>query len=350
MGIKKCGAGKLRSGVVYLFAMILAAVFCLGAPGIADAQKKPIPFKFGFVSVPAFSGGQAGVYLERNINEACKGEIEAKFFPNALLGADSESIDKTRMGTIQGMICPVVVLGNTVPFADVLGLPYVFDTYEKAYKFHKTPVAKEYLKMLEGYGFKGLGLSPMGVYGLQAKPELKTLADVSKCKFRVAEVPIYLKTFEAFGVKPLIMPFPDVYEALKQGVVDGCDLPPETTVKAKFGEVTKNYLHTAHSFGWYILLVNKGWYDRLSADLKAKVDKAAEQAVEEAWKFNLTAEKQAIDDMKTKLGVKYLVVSPEEREKFKNASKGVVKWRVGTYNQKEQELAKKVLDAVGYKF
>ncbi len=86
---------------VCLLTLVLVFACCFFMIERADAQKA-IPFKFGFVSNAKLQGGQYGALVEKYVNEACKGRIEAKFFPSALLGTDPEMMDKTKIGLIHG--------------------------------------------------------------------------------------------------------------------------------------------------------------------------------------------------------------------------------------------------------
>lgn len=330
-----------------LFSIIFMALLLVVM--IDDVQaKKPTEFRFGFVTSPKVGGGVAGVLAEKYINEACAGEIKAKFFPNALMGTDPEMIDKTRMGVIQGVIAPLAILGNTIPYTDTLILPYVTNTWEKADLFINSPVSKNYMNGVESYGFKGLGFCSFGLYGLECNSEARTLEDIRKLKFRVAEAPILLKTFESLGVKPMVIPFPDLYESLKQGVVDGCDLPPNVAVIVKYTEVIKYFIKTGHSFGWYMFIVNQKWHDKLPDAVKIKFDKAVDKACREHWNIEKQAEAKAFETFK-QTGVKTIELSPEETEKFVSATKGVIDWRLGQYKETGRLLAEDVFKAVGYK-
>ena len=188
--------------------VILVAWACLDS-----AQAGAIPFKFGFVSNAKLQGGIYGQLIEKYVNEACQGRVEAKFFPNGLLGTDPEMLDKTRLGLMQGIVAPLNVAGNAVPYVDVLMLPFVSNNWDSVNAFVKSPFADEFLKGVESYGYKGLGLTGYGLSGLESNTKATTLAELQKLKFRVPEAPVILKTFEALGITPMVIPFPDLYSS-----------------------------------------------------------------------------------------------------------------------------------------
>ena len=55
--------------------------------------------------------------------------------------------------------------------------------------------------------------------------------------------PLFIETFTALGATAQPMPFPEVYTALEQGVVDGQENPLATILASKFYEVQKHTVH-----------------------------------------------------------------------------------------------------------
>jgi C4-dicarboxylate-binding protein DctP len=253
---------------------------------------------------------------------------------------------------MEGVITPLNVAGNAVPFVDVLMLPFVSNNWDSVNAFVKSPVlpfADEFLKGVESYGYKGLGMTGYGLSGLESNTKATTLAELQKLKFRVPEAPVIRKTFEALGITPMVIPFPDLYEALKQGVVDGCDLPPDVAVFVKFTEVIKYFVKTNHNFGWYMFVVNKAWFDKLPEDVKGPVADAIERASAESLELSHKAEMEALDVF-AKKGIEVVTPSDAEQEKMRQMTKQVVDWRLKSYNEKDRALALKALNAMGYNY
>jgi TRAP-type C4-dicarboxylate transport system substrate-binding protein len=328
-----------------------AAVLVLLVAGVClhGAEAGTIPFKFGFVSNAKLQGGIYGQLIEKYVNESCKGRIEAKFFPNGLLGTDPEMLDKTRLGLMEGMVAPLNVAGNAVPYVDVLMLPFVSNNWDSVNAFAKSAFADEFLEGVENYGYVGLGLTGYGLSGLESNTKATTLEELQKLKFRVPEAPVIRKTFEALGITPMVIPFPDLYEALKQGVVDGCDLPPDVAVFVKFTEVIKYFVKTNHNFGWYMFMVNKSWFDRLPEDLKECFADAIKRASAESLELSHAAEMKALDEFARK-GIEVIALSDVERDNMMEKTKQVVDWRLKAYNDKDRDLALKALSVMNYNY
>jgi TRAP-type C4-dicarboxylate transport system substrate-binding protein len=68
-----------------------------------------------------------------------------------------------------------------------------------------------------------------------------------------------------FGANPVPMQWGEVYLAMKQGTIDGLELPPTTMVSDKFPEVTKYYSKTLHSYPPAIWMMASAKYKSLPA-------------------------------------------------------------------------------------
>ncbi|MCK9230352.1 MAG: TRAP transporter substrate-binding protein [Syntrophales bacterium] len=336
---------RLVAGIAILFFVFL----CCSLIASNVYAQKVIPFNFGFVSSPNMQGGVYGQLVEKYVNEYCEGKVKAKFFASGLLGTDPEMMDKTRLGLMQGMVAPLNVFGNAVPYVDVLMLPFVSNSWERVHKFVDSPVAVEFLAGVERYGYKGLGFTGYGLSGIESNTKASTLEELQRLKFRVPESPVLTKTFQALRITPMVIQFPDLYESLKQGVVDGCDLPADVAVFAKFVEVIKYFIKTNHNFGWYMFIVNKDWYDKLPSDVRGPFTEAIEHASKESRERSFNAEIAAIK-LFGELGIEVIDIDPAELQKMIDLTQSVFDWRLSEYDEFSKQLAKKTLEAIGYEY
>jgi TRAP-type C4-dicarboxylate transport system substrate-binding protein len=74
------------------------------------------------------------------------------------------------------------------------------------------------------------------------------------------------------------MPFPEVYTALEQKVVDGQENPLATILASKFYEVQKHTVLSNHIYSVWAFLMSKRFWDRLSADEQKLITEAANEA------------------------------------------------------------------------
>jgi len=88
--------------------------------------------------------------------------------------------------------------------------------------------------------------------------------------------------------------------AVRQGTVDGLELPVTTAVSDKFHEISKYYSKTLHSYPAAAWLMAKAKYDGLPADLKKVVDETMTAACAQHRQDELKAEVDGIAIMKAK--------------------------------------------------
>ncbi len=73
--------------------------------------------------------------------------------------------------------------------------------------------------------------------------------------------PLFIETFSALGASAQPMPFPEVYTALEQGVVDGQENPLATILASKFYEVQKHTVLSNHIYSVWAFLMSKKFWD-----------------------------------------------------------------------------------------
>jgi TRAP-type C4-dicarboxylate transport system substrate-binding protein len=115
-------------------------------------------------------------------------------------------------------------------------------------------------------------VAPAWYYGhrdlLVKKPAVRP-EDLKGQKIRVVPAPLYVEIMKALGAVPTPVDWPETYNALRQGVIDGVDAPTEFFLYTKLYEGAKNYLRTHHITGLNAMITNAKWYSDLApADRK----------------------------------------------------------------------------------
>lgn len=277
--------------LIGLVAILVLALAC--GPALAAKKKNPMEaWKPKFdpkgakykvivsnVSTPGLMGVRAGIWIRDALWEATKGQMYFDYRPFSQLGGEVEVLNLLQTGAIQGMACSSVASTNLGPRMGIVNLPFLVNTPEKLEKFVKSgELFQHYLDGMLHQGIIGLDITSYGQYGWATKIPVKTIADAKKVKFRIAEAAVNQAAYKAWGFNPVVMPWPDVPTALKQGVITGLDHTPTVCYVTKKFEVVKNYTSLNYAQGLFVWLFNKAWFDKLPADLKATFKKVvAEQ-------------------------------------------------------------------------
>jgi TRAP-type C4-dicarboxylate transport system substrate-binding protein len=292
---------------------IIVILLTLGT--FTNALSAEYILKLAADSTPKLACIYTGVLFEQEVEKKSKGRIDVQFFHSKQLGGEVEYLDKLLSGVIQGSLNSCCILARVQPFANVMQLPYLFPTWEKADVFLKSDLASQVLESLAKVDLKGLGFTSYGISRLAANKPFKTLEDLSTFKFRSAETPLYIEILRTLGVHPTPLPFPEVYEALKTGVYDGVDMSPECIHLVKWDEVIKYVSDTNHMVGWYILSVKKSWLEKLPLDLQKTIIEVGKEVTDKTMRMADEREKEALAAF-DKEGIKIIKLSHEERMKF----------------------------------
>ena len=166
------------------------------------------------------------------------------------------------------------------------------------------------------------------------KRPIVTPEDMRGLTVRVQESPTYVAFMKALGANPVPMPYVEVYLAMKQGTIDGMELPSFTMTSDKFQEVTKYYSLTRHSYPPIAYFMNMQRYASLSPELQKIMGESMQQACAAHRRLEVEKEKQDFEVMK-KAGTK--VNEVKDLRAFQALMKPV-------YASVEQQVGKEFMD------
>ncbi|RJX28566.1 MAG: TRAP transporter substrate-binding protein [Desulfarculus sp.] len=349
----------MRLSKVLLVLVVALAAVALVIPAMAakpslekwkpafDYSKAKYKIKVSNVSHPAIKGVYAGFAIRDALWKATKGQIYFEYLPFSMLGGEVEVLNQLQMGAIQGMSVSSVASTNLGPRMGLVNLPFLVDTYEKLEKFiGNKKLFQHYLDGMEHQGIMGLSITGYGQYGWATTIPVKNIADAKKVKFRIAEAAVNKMLYKAWGFNPVVMPWPDVPTALKQGVITGLDHTLLVCYLTKKFEVAKNFTPINYAQGLFIWVFNKKWFKTLPADLQKTF---VQVVVEQAAIYRAQTKTQEMDSKKgamTKEGVKFWELSKQDLDTLRKQGDVV-------HKEFAKEIGapylKQVQDFLGYK-
>jgi len=221
------------------------------------------------VSHPVIKGVYAGFAIRDELWKRTNGQIYFDFKPFSMLGGEVEVLNQLQMGAIQGMGCSSVAATNLGPRFGLVNLPFLVDSFDKLDKFAGSGKLFEHFMMaMDHQGIIGLDITGYGNYGWATIDPVRTLEDAKKVKFRTAEAAVNQLLYQEWGFNPVVMPWPDVPIALKQGVITGLDHTPIVCNITKKFEDAKYFTYVNYAQGLFIWIFNKAWFNTLPPDLQ----------------------------------------------------------------------------------
>lgn len=206
---------------------------------------------------------------------ATNGRITGKVFHGGVLGSQPDAIEQVRLGAIDFGEFSLGPMGQAVPEANVVSLPFIFKSIDQMYRLMDGEVGAAIGAGLEKKGIVALGWYDAGARSFynSIKP-INTPDDVSGMKVRVMNNDLFVGMINSMGGNATPMAFAEVYQSLKTGVVDGAENNPPSYESTSHYEVAKYYSISEHLIIPECLCMSKRTWDKLSAADQAVLLKA----------------------------------------------------------------------------
>jgi len=302
--------------------------------------------KVSNVSHPVLKGVYTGFAIRDALWKATNGQIYFEYLPFSMLGGEVEVLNQLQMGAIQGMGVSSVASTNLGPRFGLVNLPFLINSFEKLDQFiANKDLFDHFLTAMDEVGIMGVDITGYGNYGWATTMPVKTIEDAKKIKFRIAEAAVNKLLYKAWGFNPVVMPWPDVPVALKQGVITGLDHTPAVCNITKKFEVAKYFTQINYAQGLFIWIFNKAWFEKLPKDLQDIFIKVVHEECAKIRAETVQQEADQIADAKSK-GIEFFTLSGEEMDVLREEGDIVHQKYAAEIGP---EYLKKVQDYMGYK-
>jgi TRAP-type C4-dicarboxylate transport system substrate-binding protein len=267
------------------------------------------------VSHPAIKGVYAGFAMRDELWKRTHGQIYIDYKPFSMLGGEVEVLNQLQMGAIQGMGVSSVAATNLGPRFGLVNLPFLINSFDKLDKFvHSGKLFDHFMMAMDHQGITGVDITGYGNYGWATTIPVRNLEDARKVKFRTAEAAVNQLFYKACGLNPVVMPWPDVPVALKQGVITGLDHTPLVCELTKKFEICKYYTYINYAQGLFIWIFNKAWLNSLPPDLRKTFISVVHDVCDRMRKQTRIQEAEAIEMAKKKDGVQFFHLSKADMD------------------------------------
>ena len=257
-----------------------ACVFCFVVVFLTVsplAAEKTVKIRIGHVAPPITVQHYNADFFKKFVEARSGGRIQVSIYPMAQLGGERVMAESVQTGTLEMALLTNEVMTNFVTESALYNLPFFFPDKASAQRVFESDVGRKIKKIYEKRGFKLLAYSLNGyrIFG-NTRKVIRTPEDLKPLKMRSIECPIIIDAYNALGIKAITLPFPEVYSALQQGVVDGLDMHLTgmwlAKVPVKYVSLSRWILEPI------ITVMNKRFFDRLSPDLQQIVLEGAHEA------------------------------------------------------------------------
>jgi tripartite ATP-independent transporter DctP family solute receptor len=258
-------------------AAAVAAALGLGAPALAQTV-----LKFSHTDQPGGARQKAALLFAEKIEKYTDGRYKVQVYPAGQLANDPKAVEQLQLGGIDFTVSSTGTYATHLPTLNLSLLPYLVENYEQGWKLYdESKWLKEQFAKAPAKGFRFVATWEAGFRDMTTKDPLPSPAAAQGKKLRSFPNEMMRWTLEAIGFNVQIMPLPEVYLAIQQGVVSGQENPIDTIFANKFYEVAPNVTLTHHVYSPIPLTMSeKTWAKLTPADQAAVMKAGAETA---AW-------------------------------------------------------------------
>ena len=202
----------------------------------------------------------------------------------------------------------------------LFGLPYIFESREGMWKvLEDEQLGQAFLSEGTEVGANMVGLfyTDEGARNIFSTKRIRNLDDLKGMKIRVPESVLMMDTFSALQARPIPLPYADVSEALKSGVIEGGENPVTAYQSNRLFEVAPYYLLSGHVFSPGIVLMAEDKWNMLNEEDKNILLEAGRMASQ--WNRSAIEQEEAkIYQQLESEGVTVTNLSQEDMEKARN--------------------------------
>lgn len=322
-----------------------AAALVMAALPAAAQDIKPRLIRFGYGLAENSNQGRAVKVFADEVQKLSGGKMKVRAIGGAALGPDTQMQQALIGGAQEMMVGSTATLVGIAKEMALWDTPFLINNTREADALLDGPVGDKVRAKLEEKGMVGLVYWENGFRNLtNSKRPVTKLEDLDGIKLRVMQNNVFLDSFKQLGANAVPLPYSELFTALETNAVDGQENPYNTILSAKFFEVQKYLTVTNHVYSPWIVTVSKKFWDGLSKDEKAVLQKAAVASRDFERKDTRDEAAKALAALKAK-GMQVNELSPAEaarmRDKLTRVNAGVAA-QVGMdlWNETQAQLSK----------
>ena len=319
----------------FCLAVAVLALILFTHMNIAEAAK---PVKLGFVTEDSSTWAEGARKFKELVGKQTS-DFDIQIYPSAQLAAGStvKQMEMIRSGAVQMGIIGGIESSSFVPSINIFTLPFMFPSYDVAIACENGPIGKDMEKLYEKQNMIVLGWGANDFRDFSNRTrEVKVPDDLKNLKMRVPNSEMYLDLWRTMGTNPVAMSWAETVGALQTGTVDGQENGPHQTWSSKAYELVKFYTVSNYSYDPVMLVVNKEFFNGLSAKDQKIFRESGLAAMRYEADFVRDKAKERLNIIQ-KAGVKVTYLSPEQMKMFqKKVEPFYEKW--------EGKLGKSLID------
>ncbi|MGB9662943.1 MAG: TRAP transporter substrate-binding protein [Moorellaceae bacterium] len=249
-----------------------------GQKDSASQNTEKIVLKFGHLADENNTWHKAALKFKELVEKNSNGKIEVRVYPNEQLGKEKDLVTSIQTGTAD-----IGIFGETLTTFGanktiMMAVPYLLRDSAHLHAVAGGEIGKEIeQQIIDKVQLRPIAYFERGPRELTSNRPITKPEDLKGLKLRLPNVPLFIKTWEALGAKPVPMAFSEVFTSLQQGTIEAQENPYALINSAKFYEVQKYLDKTDHVLSWIYVCIGEKRFQSLSPELQKVILEAAKE-------------------------------------------------------------------------
>lgn len=301
----------------YLGAAVALAT--LAAATGAAAQQKAVELRYTTGAPDKTPWVMQLQRFEKDVDEESKGSLKIASFIAAQLGNEQDTMQQVARGRIDmgGFSNGAVAL--VAPELALLGLPFYFRTTAEQDCVLDNHMTNPVFDLLHKKNVKFMGWTEVGTADIVGKRPFLVPGDVKGLKAAAASNKVSAMTWSTLGANPTPIGITEIASAFQTGLVDVQGTVVTFYLPSGLAKVAPVLTRVELSDAPGIILMNKGSYEKLSAENKAALDRAVARRAASQLRQEIRGFEETLRGMHVKAGGQVVQPTAAQREEWRKA-------------------------------
>ena len=266
--------------------------------------------------------------------EETNGEIILRIYPNGVVGRESDTIRKMRIGQIQASAMSSIGLADLTDQIQAFTIPMVFKDYDDVEKV-KEVMFDDISNGLSESGFKLLFLVDIGwVYWFSAN-EIAVPEDLRNAKiYTTAGDYVTVELFKRFGFNAIPVSETDILTSLQTGMINSIQTVPILSLSSGWFALMPNMLDLKWAVFIGAVIIDERVWSKIRPEHQKVMMEVAQEIGKKYQENGRKTDAQAIEMMK-EYGMKVKTPTDEELKIWEDFKEEIIPDVIDTYVPKE---------------
>ena len=289
----------------------------ISMPTVLRAQQMKL---IGASAVPQtdFIAQSLDVFAEQ-VKKLTAGQIEIATHHAGSLGGERDHVEGLLQGSIHFATPGASIIAGWYKPAEVWTYPYLFKDVAHKDRVMTSLMGEFGDEVAAQAKLRPVAAIPRMPRTLSSSRLVKTPADLKGFKIRVPETTMWKRTFERFGASPTPMPWPEVFQALKSGIIDGQENPMALTYNGGIFDVNKNLALTEHLMQDNVIIMSEALFQKVTPEQRKAIVQASRNMEDDLRPKVIADDKRILELVKAK----NIAINEVDKDSFRATLKGM---------------------------